>query len=173
MKNFIKVSLLIASIPLVLTSCETLEKKCYCLETSTTIEYVENMCYQASRNDVLETIYVINLPLNPEAKASEYQYDVAFASDIKNASLTLTDGLEGKVIDSVFTLGDNMLKVNIKGIATNQEATYGYIKVSNRAFTANTDRVKDAYLYAYVALSDNGSSLADKPAINEDGTFAK
>ena len=173
MKNFIKTMILLASIPLVLASCEELEKKCYCLETSTTIEYAQNMCYQASYHEILETIYVINLPLNPEAKPSEYKYDITFVSEVKNTYLTLTDGLEGKKIDSVFRLGDNIIKVNIQNTTRDQEATYGYIRINSRAFAANTDRVRDANLYAYVALGEKSNILVDKPTINDDGTIVQ
>ena len=173
MKKFIKTSLLLACIPFALAACEDFEKKSFCMETSTTIEYVEGKCYQASYKDILETIYVINLPINPEADPSEYQYDITFVSEVKNTYLTLTDGLEGKKIDSVFRLGDNIIKVNIQNVSQNEEATYGYIKISDRAFVAHTDRVKNANLYAYVAIGEKSNILVDKPVINDDGKIVQ
>lgn len=173
MKKFIKVSLLLACVPFALAACEDFEKKCFCMETSTTLEYVEGKCYQASYKDILETIYVINLPINPEADPSEYKYDITFVAEVKNTYLTLTGGLEGKKINSVFRLDDNIIKVNIQNVAQDEEATYGYIKISERAFTANTDRVRNANLYAYVALGEQSNILVDKPTINDDGTIAQ
>ena len=172
MKKIMKVSLLLASVSLVLSACETLEKKAFILETSNIAEYVDGMCYQASYKDVVDTVYVICLPINPEANPSDYQYDVTFVDDISNTYVTLTDGLIEKRVNSVFKLGDNMLKVNINK-ACNEEATFGYIRINKRAFKANTERANEANLYAYVAIGKEGKSLAEKPVINEDGTIAQ
>ena len=173
MKNISKALLLFASIPLLLASCGKSERKAYFLETSNTFEYVDGMCYQAYRSDIVETIYVINLPINPEANPSEYQYDVTFIDDVKNIYVTLTDGLEGKKVNSVFKIADNILKININKICQNEEATWGYIKINKRAFTAHTKRADDVNICAYVAIGDHGKELVNKPTINDDGTIVQ
>ena len=173
MKNVYKITLFLASIPLVLSACEGIEKKAYFLETSTTFEYIDGKCYQASFDDVLEVIYVINTPINPEADPSEYQFDITFSETINDNYLSLVGGLSGKRIDSVFIIDHNILKVNISNVCQNDKETYGYIKINPRAFVANSKRAEDTFLYAYVAIGESGGVLANKPSINDDGTIAE
>lgn len=168
MKSFVKLSVLLASIPLILTSCEDFkEKKAFCLETSDGISVVDGKCYQASRNDVLESVFVINPAHNPEEEdESKREYDIVWSDQINTDYFTFTDGLKGKKVISVLKLGPNILKVNIDNNIEDQEATFGYIKINRYAYKALNKDVRDAYLYAYVAIGST-SGLVDKPAIEE------
>ena len=152
MKDLRKITLFLGLIPLLLTSCEDLKKKAYCLETFNTPDYVDGMCYQASTEDVLESIHLINLPINPESSKNEWKYDLEWKNNISIKSFTFTDGLVGKKIQSVLTLSPNVVRLIVKGRVEDPEATFGYIKVDSYAFKARTERVKDAYIYAYVAI---------------------
>ena len=161
MKNVIKLSVLLLSIPLVLTSCEDLQKKAYCVETSDSLEYNVDKCYQISYKDIRQTFYLINPPLNPEDGSENLKYDFVWKDYIKLAYFTLTGGLEGKTIVSVLKLGDQILKVNVDGRCTDSKATSGYVKINPYAFKPLTERVSDAYLYAYIAIGET-SGLVDK-----------
>ena len=165
MKNVIKLSILLASIPLMLTACEDFkEKKAYCLETSDGISVVDGKCYQASRHDILESVFVINPAHNPEEENEEKrEYDIVWSDQINTDYFSCIDGLKGKQIISILKLGPNILKVNIDGNIEDQEATFGYIKINRYAYKALNKEIKDAYLYAYVALGTT-SSMVDKPS---------
>ena len=67
------------------------------------------------------------------------------------------------ILVSAFKIGANVLKLQIEHSLNNPEATSGYIKVSRYAFKALTERVKEAYLYAYVAIGAT-ADLVNKPA---------
>ena len=163
MKSILKISLLLASIPLALSACEKFEKHTYCLETSNDTTYHPGMCYQASTSDVLESVFIINPPINPEADEKDYQYDLMWNYSIKLSYFTFTGGLVGKKIISVLKLGSDVIKVNIDNTCENQKATSGYIKISHYAYTALSERAKDAYAFAYVALGP-ASDLVVKPS---------
>ena len=169
MKKLTHLFIFMASMALILTSCEDLiSKRAYCLETSDTFEYVSNMCFQSSYRDVLESIYVFNLPTNPEADEEDYKYDLRWNDKIKIEFFSCVGGLKGKAVKSILKLSDNLIKVNIGGAAKDPEATSGYIKINPNAFKAYTDRVKDAFVYAYVAVGPS-SGLVEKPAFDENG----
>ena len=169
MKKLTHLLTFIASMALIFTSCEDLiNKRGYCLETSDTFEYVSNKCYQASYRDVLESIYVFNLPLNPEDEEGNYKYDLRWNDKIKIEYFSCVEGLKGKVVKSILKLSDNLMKINIGGASIDKEATFGYIKINPNAYKAYTDRVKDTFLYAYVAIGyTNG--LVEKPPVDENG----
>ena len=74
MKNVKKLSVLLSIIPMLLTSCSN-EKRDRFLETCDTPDYVADKCYQASYKDILESIHLIALPLNPDKdEKEEYKY---------------------------------------------------------------------------------------------------
>ena len=163
MKNIKKLSLLVSIIPILLTSCSN-EKRERFLETCDTPDYVTDKCYQASTKDILESVHLIALPLNPDKdEKEEYKYPITWNSVINTEFFTLQGGLEGKRVMSVLKLGENVIKVNLTGASINKDAEYGYIKVHFRAFKSYIEETKEAYLYAYVAMGEN-PSLVDKPA---------
>ena len=164
MKNFKKLTVLLGIIPMMLTSCQDFEKKAYCLETCDTPDYVSGQCYQASSKDLLESVHLIALPTNPDkADDEDYKYPLTWNSIINTEYFTLTNGLEGKRVMSVLKLGENVIKVNITGASVHKDATYGYIKVSYRAFKSYVSETREAYVYAYVAVGEN-PSMVEKPA---------
>ena len=165
MKNVIKLSVLLATIPLMLTSCEELKEKQFRrLETSNGITIIQDQCYQASRNDIVESVFLINPPTNPDkAEDEEYTYDIIWNDQVNLAHFSFLGGLKGKQVLSVLKLGDNVIKVNIDHAVEDQEATYGYIKINHYAFKAVSPEAKEAYLYAYVAIGDS-SAMIKKPA---------
>lgn len=167
MKKFTKASLLLATIALTLTSCEEYKKKAYCVETSTTVDYVSGKCFQISVYDVLEVFYIITNPINPEANPEDYEYKFTWNLDLKNAYFEFVDGLEGKNIVSAFKVSDNIIKINVKGRCKNYKATSGNLMIYRYAFTSNSDETKDASLYAYLSAGETGSFLVDKPNNNE------
>ena len=164
MKNIRKLSIFLGIIPMLLTSCQA-QKKTFCLETCDTPDYtVEGLCYQASKKDILESIHLIALPLNPDKdEKEEYKYPLTWNSIINTEYFTLIGGLEGKRVISVLKLGENVIKVNITGASTNTEAEYGYVKIHYRAFTSYVEETKEAYAYAYVAMGES-PNMVEKPA---------
>jgi len=162
MKNIKKLPLFLSIVPMLLTSCVN-QKKSFCLETCDVPDYVQGKCYQASRKDIVESIHLIALPLNPEKEDNEeYQYPITWNSIINTEYFSLTHGLEGKKVLSVLKLGENVIKVNVSGASTNTEESYGYIKIHFRAFKSYVEETKEAYLYAYVAMGEN-PEMVDKP----------
>ncbi len=145
-----------------LAACD-FEKKCYCLETSNDSEYHEGKCYQASRSDIIESVYVINLPINPEANEEDYKYDISFNDSLRVYQFSMVGGLSGKKIISVMKLNDQTLSIKFDYSLNNDEATSGYVRIGRQAFKALSDRAKDSYLYAYIAIGDS-PALIDKPA---------
>lgn len=159
MKNVKKLSILLSIIPMLLTACDN-EKKAYCLETCDAPDCVQGQCYQASRKDILESVHLIALPLNPDKGADEeYKYPLTWSNVINTEFFYLLGGLEGKKVLSVLKLGENVIKVNISGASTNKDAEYGYIKVHFRAFKSYVEETKEAYVYAYVAMGENPSMV--------------
>lgn len=163
MKYLNKAALLFASLGLLLTSCVQ-EPSCYCLETSDSPDLVEGYAYQVSYRDISESIYIINPALNPEADPNEQVYDLSWNMESNLDLFACIGGLSGKKIRSINRLSDNILKVNIYHHCADQTATFGYIKINPKAFTCKSDRTRDAYLYAYVAIGEKGSTLVEKPA---------
>lgn len=173
MKKLLKVSLLFASIPLALSSCTDIGDRIICVETSNTTDYVENMCCQISYKQVVDTVYLITPPLNPEAALSEQTFDFIWKDELKNAYFDFVDGLKGKQLISVLKISNNILKLNIKGSCDDPLATYGYVKIFRHAYISQTNKIKNENIYAYVSVGEQGSILVDKPALNNDGTIAK
>ena len=168
MKNVFRLSLLLCSIPLMLTSCEVLqEKKAYCVETYDSPDYKSGMCYQVSASDISETVFIVNLPLNPDDESKEFKYDLEWKSNIPLDCFSFTEGLVGKKVDAILTIGQNILRLNINGRIDNQEATSGYIKIKPSAFKAKTQRVRDAYVYAYFAIGAS-SDVVIKPDLSSN-----
>lgn len=137
-----------------LTACN-LEKRCECLNTSDDLEFVEGMCYQASRNNIVESVYISNPPINPEAPESEYKYDLIWNNIIVLDYFNFVDGLSGKHVNSIFKVNDQILKITFDGALNDEEATGGYLRVSPSAFRGLTERAIDAFLYAYIAIGDD------------------
>ena len=167
MKNFKKVIVLFGILPMILTSCQDFEKKSYCLETSNEPEYVEGTCYQVSRKDILETVHLINLPVSVDEGGKNPKYDIEWKQNVPLSYFTFTDGLEGKKIKSIITLGENIIRLIIFGNIRNDDAAFGYIRVNKEAFIAKNNSTRDAYLYAYLAVGENSAVVA-KPDLNLD-----
>ena len=162
MKSIKKIALLSSIFALSLTSCE-LQKTCLCLETSSTEKVSEGMCSQVRRSEEVDTVYLINTPTNPEADLSEYTYDITWSSVVSNDHVSFTNGLKGKRIHRVFRISDTVILVDMYGKTDDPEATFGYIKISPDAFEAHTNRAKNAFLKAYVSISDN-PGMVEKPS---------
>ena len=162
-----KACLLLAIGSMVLSACGA-ERKIFCLDTFNQVDYESGMCAQMSKNDINEVVYVFCLPNNPEADASEYQYEITWNKVTNKNYFSFVQGLEGKKADSVIVLEKNTLKINVHGLNRDQEATYGYLRISQEAFTANSENSRNAFAYAYFAIGEQSGAVA-KP---EDITFA-
>lgn len=168
MKKVSRLLVLIASIPFMLSSCEELkEKKVYCLESFDQPEYESGMCYQASKEDALESVHLIYLPPTDAGAKSDLEWN----SNIALSCFTFTDGLVGKKVQTVLTLSNTVIRLVINGRIEDPEATFGYIKVNRYAFKAKTEKVKEAYLYAYVAIGST-PGVVKKPSLEQDETKA-
>ena len=168
MRNCYKIAILSSVFLFSLTGCQGEDiKEARFLETSDTFEYYEGKCYQASRNDIVETAFIFNLPLNPEDDPSEYKYDLTWNKVVNTDHFTFTGGLEGKRVIEVFRWSDSIIKINYDGRSVDKEATSGYIKISPSAFKAHTKRAQSTYLYAYVAVGDE-VGLVDKPNLDQE-----
>ena len=153
MKSLVKIALLSGVMALSLTACGN-ERKCYCLETSDTPTYVEGKCFQIDgTKDIVETIFITN----PNGE------DIEFNNIIDESHITFTDGLKGKRVQNAMRMNSYSIKVSVFGKIDDPEATFGYIRIRYSNFKALSERTKEAYLYAYVAIG-NSTGLADKPA---------
>ena len=161
MKVMKKAFLLFGTALLSLCSCN-LEKRCECLESSDSLTYHEGQCYQVNRANVVESLFLINNPINPEEEPERYKYDITWSETVRLENFSCVDGLSGKHIMSIFRINDRIIKVTVDGVVTDKEATSGYIRILPTAFTAHTERATDSVIYAYVAIGDN-SALIVKP----------
>lgn len=161
MRQLNKLALLTTIFSLSLVSCSN-KSRCECFETSDTPDYVEGMCYQVSRKNVIETVYLINLPLNPEDDEKNYRYDFEWKDDMRVEYISLEEGLQGKRIISFLKLTKHSMRVTIDSTLADPNATYGYIKISHLAFTPLSERAQNANLYAYVSIGDE-RGLVNKP----------
>lgn len=166
MKISQKSILLFAISSLLLTACQT-EKRCFCLETYNSVNYQEGYCYQLSRKDVLETIFVFCLPTKSADGSNEDFYEVTWKKNYNVESFKFVEGLEGKKIKSVVLLENNTLRINVSNACIDQEATSGYLRIGPDAFDYHSDSSKNSFLYAYFAIGEN-SAVVVKP---EDITF--
>ena len=143
-----------------LTACD-LEKKCYCLETSNDNEYHEGYCAQISNKDVVEEFYVFCPPSNPEDSPENYKYEITWNGNT-NTELNhfeLVGGLKGKRINFILNINKYTLRINVTGSCFDEEATYGYIKVSREGFKSHGKDSKDAVLLAYIAIGDQPNNV--------------
>lgn len=161
MKILKKSVLLLGAALLSLCSC-SLEKRCECLETSDSLEYTSGMCYQASRINVVESVFLINNPVNPDDGPENYQYDITWSEIVVLDNFSCVEGLKGKHIMSILRLSSHVIKVTFDGAVSDKSATYGYIRILPNAFTGHTERAIDSVIYAYVAIGDS-SGLVQKP----------
>ena len=153
MKSLVKIALLTGVMAISLTACGN-EKKCYCLETSDTTTFVDGKCFQVDgTKDIVETIFITN----PNGE------DIEFNNIINESHITFTDGLKGKRVQNAMRMSSYSIKVSIFGKIDDPEATFGYIKIRYSNFKALSERAKEAYLYAYVAIG-NSTGMVDKPA---------
>ena len=152
MKSLVKIALLSSVIAFSLTACGK-ERKCYCLETSYTTTYVEGKCFQIDgTKDIVETIFITN----PNGE------DIEFNNTIDESQITFTDGLQGKRVQNAMRMSYCSIKVSIYGKIEDPEATFGYIRIRYTNFKALSERAKEAYLYAYVAIG-SATGMVDKP----------
>ena len=160
MKTLKTTLLLLGIIGLSLTACD-LDKEVNVLSTSDSITYVEGMCYQASRSNIVESVFLINAPINPDDDPANYKYDLIWNDVIRRDNFRFVEGLEGKSIMSLLKINDHTMKITFDGAVNDSNATFGYIRVSPSAFSALSERATDRNLYAYIALGET-SSLVDK-----------
>ena len=163
MKNLKKLALLFGVGLMSLTACAN-EKRFYYLETSDSSEYQEGECYQVSKNDVIDAIYLISVPSGEVDKNGEPISDIVWNREFRLSYFYLTDGLKGKSIISIKRHTDYALKINIDCAVNDVTSTFGYVKVSHYAFTTKSQRAKGvSSLYAYVAIGSE-SGRTNKPA---------
>ena len=158
MKSLNKIALLSNVVLLALSAC-SFERRVYCVETSDGLEIAQGKCYQASKQDVVDTIFIIN----PQDENGNY--DLVWNDSINTANYSFTDGLKGKKVIDLLKISDNTIKINIDGRVENQDATFGYIRITHNAFKAVSNSAIGASIYAYVALGEK-SGMTDKPAEN-------
>lgn len=139
-----------------LVACD-FEKRCECLLSSDSLEFDENMCYQASRSNVVESVYISNPPINPDDPESDYKYDIIWNDIIVLDYFKFTGGLTGKDVNSIFKVNDQILKITFDGAISDENATGGYLKISPTAFRGLTERSVDAFLYTYIAIGENSN----------------
>ena len=145
--------LLLTLASLLLVSCDT-EKRAFCLDTSSTIDYVEGKCAVVSSKDINQSIYVYCNQKNEKGD----NFVMTWSDILSPAYFSFTGGLEGKKVDAAVFVSNNTLKVDFHGLCKDQEATSGYLKVQAIAFKSHTEETKDANLYAYLVI---GSKLGD------------
>ena len=162
MKQLNKLALLTSVFVLSLASC-TNKARLECMESSDSPDYVSGKCLQVSRKNILEYIFIMNLPLNPEADPKEYQYDFEWNENLREEFITFEGGLKGKRMISFLKLDTHSLKLYIDGEPEDLKLTSGYVKISHFAITPLSERAKNANIYAYVAVGDE-HALVDKPA---------
>ena len=165
MKSLQKLALLVPVFALSLVSCSN-KTRCECLETSDSPDYSEGMCYQVSRKNVVEHLYLINLPTNPDDPDKNYKYDFEWADEMRVEYISMVEGLEGKHVISFLKLNSHSLKLTIDATVNDPTATSGYIKISHLAFKPLSDRAKNSNLYAYVSIGDD-YGLVNKPVLAE------
>ena len=158
MKMIKKALLMSAVAAMSLCSC-SLEKRCECLETSDILTYREGMCYQANRSNVVESVFLINKPLNPEDSPENYKYDITWSEIVAIDNFSFVDGLSGKHIMTILRISSVVIKVTFDGAVTDPEATYGYIRILPNAFIGHSDRAIDSVIYAYIAIGDTSDCV--------------
>ena len=158
MKKLKKSLLLLTLSSLLLSACNW-EKRSFCLETSTSPDFVSGKCAVASPTDINQTIYVYC----SEMTEDNSKYLISWNDIIYLKYFSFSGGLDGKKVDSVIYVAKNTLKVEFHGLCRDENATGGYFKVSNLAFTGNSEKTKDAILYAYIAIGEELGDV-DKPA---------
>lgn len=154
--------LFLATIPLLLTACN-FEKKCFCLETSNSLNFQDGYCYQLSKQDILETIFVSCLPSKSENDTNENYYEITWKKNYSFESFSFTGGLKGKQVKSIVRIEDsNTLRINVSGACLDQEATSGYLRISGDAFDSHSEKSQGSVLYAYFAIGEK-SDIVVKP----------
>ena len=163
MKKLNKLTLLIGVGLMSITACSR-DNRFYLVETSDSPEYQNGECYQVSKNDIVDAVYLISMPSDEVNKDGEPIYDITWNTNLRLSYVSLKEGLQGKSVYSIKRHTAYVLKVTLKGAVTNPEATFGYIKVSSYAYTAQSSRAKETTsVYAYVAIGDE-PGRATKPA---------
>ena len=165
MKQLNKLALLTSVFVLSLTSCSN-KVRYECLETSDSPDYIEGMCYQVSRKNIVESIFLMNLPSNPDAPTAEHQYDFVWREDMRVEYISFEGGLKGKRIISFLQLDPHSLKLTIDSTLENPNATGGYVKISHLAIKPLSDKAKNANIYGFVSIGDE-RGLVDKPTQTE------
>ena len=166
MNHLNKLALLTSIFALSLTSCSN-KTRCECLETCNSPDYVEGMCYQVCRKNIVESVFVLDLPLNPEDPTEQYKYDFEWREEMRVEYISLEGGLKGKRIISFLKLDPHSMKLDIDGALENPNATSGYVKISHLAFKPLSERAKNSNLFAYVAIGDE-RGLVEKPAQTQE-----
>ena len=162
MKTKQKLAILLTICSLSLVACQS-EKRCFCLETYDYFEYQEGYCMQISRADVIDTVYVMCLPTyNPETGLDDY-YEITWNEQININRFTFVGGLEGKEILGMALLADNTLRINVSRPCKDQNATSGYLRISEEAFVSHSEASHHATLYAYFSIGKDSQNVV-KPS---------
>ncbi|HHT66955.1 MAG TPA: hypothetical protein GX010_01830 [Erysipelotrichaceae bacterium] len=161
--NKLKKYLLLLTIPpLLLSSCGKTDFNA-CLETSNSLELMENYCYQVSREDVVDSFYLISKPIDSSDGEQSTQYDIEWNTQQNISYFMVAGGLEGKKITTIFRSNKNSLRINLTHFVRDKKATFGYIKVNPLAFTIKNSKVRNISIYVYVAIGEQ-SMMVEKPS---------
>ena len=158
MKKIKSPVLLLTLTSLLLTACD-FEKRSFCLDTSSSINYVAGQCAVVSRKDINQTLYVYCNIKNEKGD----NFMITWSDVLSPAYFAFTGGLEGKKVDTAIFVSNNTLKVDFHGLVKDEKATGGYLQVRSIAFKSHSEETKDANLYAYIAIGDKLGDM-DKPA---------
>ena len=162
MKKIRSSILLLTLTSLLLTACD-IEKRSFCLDSSSVMDYVEGKCAVVSPKDINQTIYIYCNQKNEKGD----NFVITWSDVLSPKYFEFTGGLEGKKVDTAIFVGNNTLKVDFHGYCKDENATFGYLKANTIAVKTHTDDTKDANLYAYIAIGEKLGDI-DKPA---DYTF--
>ena len=155
----IKSSILLLTLSsLLLTACD-IEKRSFCLDSSSTIDYVEGQCAVASPKDINQTIFIY---CNQKTEKGD-NFLITWSDILSPKYFSFTGGLEGKKVDSAIYVNNNTLKVDFHGLCRDETATYGYFRVNSIAAKGHSEETTDATLYAYIAIGEKLGDM-EKPA---------
>ena len=158
MKKMKKSLLLLTLSSLLLTACD-IEKRSFCLDTSSVVDFKEGYCAMISPRDINQSVFIYCNKKNEKGT----DYLMTWSDVLSPKYFSFSGGLEGKKVDSAVFVTTNILKVELHGLCRDETATSGYFKVKSVAFKSHAEETEDATLYAYIAIGTTASDI-EKPA---------